>query len=548
MTKVYKCTLFWFILLQTFLFSQVENVPTTNPVYHFLKRMQVKGLIQGNSFFKIPFTRQEIQNMLREILQHQDKLNEFERRNLNNFLFEFGIIQKENAILIPSETDTSQVLSYRMFSNYDKYIYHYSGDKNSVSVKPLGSLRSVLKLSPETETDRAFYGNLGFRIYGTIDSCLGYFLQATNGKFLSGNRTLGIQEDKTLSNSVKFTLLNSDFDLVESHIRYQNKWFFTGISRETRYLGSGVNQNLMVSDNAPPMDEFFAGVNFKNFRYNFSHFSLIAKPKTEVPAGFSTEIPPKYLVLHYATFKFKDWNLTYFETIIYSNRSVELAYLNPFTFLKSVEHSLHDRDKAAMGLSFEWCILPKFQLLGTWMMEDLIFSEIGKNFWGNKTAWNIGLIYASPLTIDFGLEYTRVEPYMFTHFNNLNNRTNDGKLIGTYLNPNSDEISLSLKSFFIPRYPLIFKISYQRHGANITDSSGKVIRNVGGDFNVNHSPTDNERVKFLDGIRKDLLTLTLLGGIEVVRNFNIQFHIEYRKPKNSEGYFLTKFVFRFEDF
>lgn len=529
-------------------FAQVENVPTIHPIYQYLKHMQVKGIIKQKSFFKIPFTRGEIQEMLLEISKSQQRLTKPEKRLLENYLEEFDLTNKTNSVLIFSKTDSNQVLSERLFSNDDKYIYHYKDEKSNVSVKPLGSLRSVFKFGKDIDNENSIYGNLGFRIYGTIDSCLGYYLQATNGKFINGSKSLGIQEDKFLSNSVKFTLLNSDFDLVESHVRYQKDWFSVGISRETRFLGSGINQNLVVSDNAPPMDEFFLKATFKNFIYNFSHFSLIAQPKTQVPAGYSTEIPPKYLVLHSATFQFTNWSLTYFETVIYSGRSVEIAYLNPFTFLKSVEHSLHDRDKASMGLSFEWNILPNFQLLGTWMMEDMIFSEIGKNFWGNKTAWNIGAIYSTPLSLDVGLEYTRVEPYMFTHFNNLNNRTNDGKLIGTYLNPNSDELSLTIKSFVLPRYPINLRISYHRHGENEKDSTGKVIRNVGGDFNLTRSPTDSDRVKFLDGIRNDLFTISLTSGIEIIRNFNLQMLLEYRNPTNQKSYFVTKIILRFEDF
>jgi len=529
-------------------FSQIENVPTTNPVYHFLKHLQVKGVIKGTSFFKIPFTRSEIQQLLLQAKVNNNELNSFERSLLIKYLEEFDLSPKNNAVLIPSETDSTQVLSSRLFSNDDKYIYHYKDEGNTVSVKPLGSIRTAFKFSDGIYPTKAVYGNLGFRVYGTIDSCLGYYLQATNGKFVSGDKSFGISEDKTLANSVKFTLLNSDFDLVESHVRFEYKWFNTGISRETRFLGSGVNQNIVISDNAPPMDEFFLGAKFTHFQYNFSHFSLIAQSKNIVPAGSSADIPPKYFVLHSATFKFKKWNLTYFETIVYSGRSVEIAYLNPFTFLKSVEHSLHDRDKATMGFSFEWNVFQNFQLLGSWMMEDMIFSEIGKNSWVNKTAWNFGAIYSSPFATDFGIEYTRVEPYMFTHFNNINNRTNDGKLFGTYIYPNSDEVALSVKNFLLGRYPFYLKVAYLRHGDNVTDSTGKVIRNVGGDFNVNHSATDDYRVKFLDGIRNDLFSISLSGGIELIRNFNLQFHIDFRKPQHQKGYFVTKINFRFEDF
>lgn len=541
-------TLFFLFFHGVSILSQVENVPVTNPVYHFLKHLQVRGLVDGRSFFKLPFSLSEVRSMLQEVQTKHSELDDYEKKLLNRYLVEFEVFDRNNAVLIPSARDTVQILSLRLFSSDEKFIYHYADEKNTVNVKPLGSLRSVAKFGEGVNKLSANYGNLGFRVYGTLESHLGYYIQATNGKFFSGDKTFGAQEDKTLANSVKFTLLNSDFDLVESHVRYQNEWFYAGIARESRFLGSGVMQKLVVSDNAPPMDEFFLGVLFKKFKYNFSHFSLIAQPKTPTQAGASAVIPPKYMVLHSATFQFSKLNLTYFETIIYSERNFELAYLNPFTFLKSVEHSLHDRDKASMGFALEWNPLRNFQVLGTWMMEDMIFSEIGKNFWGNKTAWNIGAIYSLPISTDIAFEYTRVEPYMFTHFNNLNNRTNDGRLIGTYLYPNSDEISFTFKNFSLGRYPFILRLAYVRHGANETDSTGNVVRNVGGDFNVNHSPTDNYRVVFLDGVLKDSFLASLYFGIEIIRNFNLQLMFDYRKEQNHKGYFVAKIIFRFEDF
>lgn len=529
------------------LFGQVENVPLTHPVYPFLKHLHIKGLIPGKSFFRLPFTKKEIQQVLLNVYENPNELNGNDKKLLEDFLVEFELKPKENAVFIPSKSDSLQVISLNLFSNKDKYIYHFLDEKNSVAVKPLGSLRTIYKLNNGT-SENALYGNLGFRVYGTIDTIFGYYIQATNGTIFSGSRELGIHEDKTLANSIKFTLLNSDFDLVESHIRYQKDWFFAGLSRETRFLGSGVYQNLVISDNAPPMDEFYAGVSFKNFKYTFSHFGLVAEPKDSIQFGADANIPQKFMVLHSATLQFRTWNLTYFQSIVYSGRGIEIAYLNPFTFLKSVEHSLRDRDKASLGFAFEWNFLPNFQAVGTWMLEDLMFSMIGKNYWSNKTAWNIGILYSSEFSTDFGLEYTRVEPYMFTHFNRFNNRTNDGRLFGTYLYPNSDEVAFLVRNFAFGRYPAILRISYQRHGENETDSTGRIIRNVGGDFRYVHTPSDSYYVTFLDGIRNDLFRVQFTWGFEIIRNFNFQLSCDYRKYQRQKGYFVLRFVFRFEDF
>lgn len=526
--------------------SQVENVPVSHPVYSFLKRMWIRQNLTNVSFFKIPLTRDEVISMLKEIRSNWIRLSTIDRLLLESFELDFQIILNEPSTLIPNHTNSLPLLFENLFSERDKFIYYFNDSINSVSIKPLGSLFFLSSINT-TDNKNAIFGELGFRVYGTLGNSLGYFLQVTNGKFFSGNREFALKEEKRLSNSVKFALLNSDFDLVESHIRYEKDWFYTGFARETRFLGSGVNQTIVISDNAPPMDEFFAGVKFKNFRYEFSHFSLVAKSKNSFQTGVDSDIPPKYLVMHRASFLFREWNITYFETIMYSGRSVDLAYLNPLTFLKSVEHSLHDRDKSTMGLSFEVNPYKGIQIAGSWMLEDLIFSEIGKGFWGNKTAWNIGALYSFAFPLDVGIEYTRIEPYMFTHFNNQNNRTNDGKLIGTPLQPNSDEISFFVRAFLFTRYPLTIRIGYVRHGANVVDDSGQIVRNVGGDFEVSHSVTDSWIVSFLDGIRNDQFTFDFSYGINFFRNFNLRFFYQFRKPNSEPAINILKLVLKFED-
>ncbi len=513
------------------LLAQIENVPVVHPVYKFLEMMHKKGYLENTSLFCLPFSRNEIVTCLKQIRSKDTLLSEMEREILLHYEKEFFIVPNSKSVLIPSETDTVQVLFKRFFSNDEKFIYHFQNDDNSVSVVPLGSI-FLLKQFSNDSNPHAFFANAGFRVYGSINNILGYYLQITNGKFIGGSKDFGIREEKYLSHSVKFTLLNSDFDLTESHIRLEKDWFFAGISRETRFIGSGISQNLVVSDNAPPMDEFYLGVKFKNFRYTFSNFSLIAKSLNQFQTSVNSNIPPKYLVMHSASFIFKNWNLTYFETMIYSGRSVEIAYLNPFSFLKSLEHSLHDRDKVSMGFSFEFNPFNCFQLSGTWMMEDMVFSKIGKGFWGNKTAWNIGFTYSLKYPIDFGFEYTRVEPYMFTHFNNINNRTNDGRLIGTYLLPNSDEFAL-VSNFWFGRYPLTLKMAFVRHGDNVYDSDGNLIKNVGGDFEVNFNKASSETVTFLDGIRNDYLKFDISWGFEIFKNLNLYLSFSLRKPQKS---------------
>ena len=83
---------------------------------------------------------------------------------------------------------------------------------------------------------------------------------------------------------------------------------------------------------------------------------------------------------------------------------------------------------------------------------------IGKNYWGNKSAFNIGAMAALAGGFDAGIEYSRIEPYTYSHFNRQNSMTNDGFLFSTYLMPNSDKYSLFMDWWWGNRYPLELEI------------------------------------------------------------------------------------------
>lgn len=544
-----KCFLIIFFLYFTTLkisYSQVEHVVVQHPVYQFLEYAYTKGILENFSLSSLPLQRKEIQDALKIIRDNESILSEAEKKTLALFEKEFELSFRQNATTFLSKSDSNQLLFSRIFTDDEKYIYRYSDTSNSVSLIPLGSIENINKFNQNIDYDKVFLGNLGFRLYGTIDNSLGYGLQVTNGVVLAGTRNLAIEESK-ITRNIKFSLLNSDFDFSESHIRYSKDWFHFIFSRETRFIGSGLRQRLIISDNAPPMDGISLGAKFSTFEYRYSHFKLLGQPDSNVPVGAFTDIPPKYFVLQKFTFKPSWGDVSYFHSIVYSGRELELAYLNPLSFLKSIEHSLRDRDKTTMGFDFNINPFRNFQISGTWMLEDIIISRIGTGFWSNKTAWSIALKYSLPFAADIGIEYTRIEPYMFTHFNVQNNRTNDGFLFGTYLYPNSDETAIQIRWFWGDRYPLILSLIYQRHGNNIYDENGNLLRNVGGDPFYVRKPQDSETVVFLDGDRTNTLSFSINFGYEIIRGFNIQalylLRLTDDKPEN-----LFKIYLRFADF
>lgn len=549
----YVLTICFFVFVSQSVLAQVEHIPIVHPVYTFLLRAETKGLLPHFSLSNLPLQRKEISSALELINKNSFDLTESEAQTLQRFLMEFRIEQRKNTVLVHSDTDTTNLLLKGLIEDKEKLVYFYRDSTATVQVYPLGMVGTIIEKNNTSPSDNVTYAQGGARVMGTISNSLGFFLQATNGTILSGNRDIALH-DPRLKQNVKFATFNSDIDFTESHIRYDNNWFYAYIGRENRVTGAGYFNRIFLSDAAPPTDAIMAGARFKTVEYRFMHASLLSVPEDSngrlllsanqtYPAGFNLTLRPKYFATHRISWRPEWGEISLWEGIIYS-RPFEIGYLNPLSFYKSVEHSLRDRDNSMMGFDFTFRPIKNLQCKGSFLLDDLIFSKVGSDFWGNKTAFNFGVAYSTSINLDFQMEYARVYPFTYSHFNPQNSSTNDGLLMLGYLQPNSDEISARCIWWWGNRYPLQLRAGYIRHGDNVLNGD-TLIYNAGGD--VFQSNTGSETAAFLSGNRKNTFLVQLDAGWEIVRGFNIQAMARLQNVNGSPTV-VSRIMFRMDDF
>jgi hypothetical protein len=528
--------------------AQVENLPISHPVYDFLLRAETRGFLPHYSLASVPLQRNEITKALELIRKKNSELSDSEINTLKHFLKEFAVVPESRAVLFYSDTDSNQVFSDRMLSDDKKYFYHYYDSSNNVSIKPLVSLDAIYRNGADT-SGNVFMGNLGVRLYGSLGEHFGYYLQATNGAVITGDKLIAMLEDERLGQNIKFAELNSDFDFSESHIRFEYDWFYATIGRQSRMLGAGLNQRVFLSTNSPPIDAISMGAKFKTFEYSYTHGSLLALPDDSTKAaGFYTTIPDKYMAMHRFSLRPSWGEISFWENVIYSGRGYDIAYLNPLSFFKSIEHALRDRDNAMMGLDATVRVVSDVQLKGSFILDDIRFEELSTDYWSNKWAWNVAVFTSLIENVDIAVEYAKVKPFMFSHFNPLNSATNDGQIFGGSLLPNSDQVTLLTQWWWGGRYPIKLTVQYRRHGKNIYDDEGNLIFNAGADpFQSNRFGEDSYYAPFLEGDREDFLSLMLQGGMELWRGFNLHGIYQYRNLDENDSHSF-RMIFRFEDF
>lgn len=520
--KLLTLVLCFFFLLATSN-AQIEDVPVSNSVYEFFIRLEAKELTETTPMSHIPLQKQEIINILRNARDNQKKLSGNELQVLSKYEKEFGIVNEKYSSVFPSKTHSNSIFWNGFIDKSEKVFYKYNDLVDNVDIRPLGSVDFIYNQGDSSR--QVAIGTLGVKLSGTIDNKLGFYLQATNGRKITGDKALAFYNPE-YSKSFKFTNLESDIDLTQSHVTYQNGWFRAKIGRMEEKMGAGLFQSTYISTTSPPIDAITLSANFSNFKYTYYLGSLIGLIESRETSGINTKIASKLMNQHRFSVRPSWGEIAFWESVIYSDRGMDIAYLNPLSFIKSLEHQLHDRDNSIMGMDFTIRPVANLIFKSTFLLDDIMFEKIGTGYWSNKTAFNLSGMYSFDFNLDFGLEYARVEPYTFSHFSPKNNYTNDNLQIGSELQPNSEQYGLMMNYWYGERFPFKLGLKYIRHGANEYDSSGKMVKNVGGDARFTRRdpdfqtgfPGDPYEVTFLDGVLEKTLSLNLSFGYEIINN------------------------------
>jgi len=194
----------------------------------------------------------------------------------------------------------------------------------------------------------------------------------------------------------------------------------------------------------------------------------------------------KYLHAHRLGFKFfENFSLGLTETVVYGGtdeerRSVEVLYLVPFVPYVFAEGYAGDRDNKGMSADFSWKLFKLFEIYGELFIDDLfaITSFFDDQWWGNKWATSVGVAIDSAkigmFNWDYNFEYTRIEPWVYTHHKGIGNEySHFGNSLGSELGPNSRELYSRLGISYEKLLRLDLSVSAvakdTAHGSRISD-------------------------------------------------------------------------------
>jgi len=514
MKKIYFFS-FFLLLGSSGLFAQAELVPAENPVYEYLDRMMTCKVIDNFSSSMLPVSRREVGRFLLTINSKRTKISSSDKKLLDEYLVEFeydayGTVKNSSSFF--SKKGVGE-----LFSNKKQKYLLYSIDSNSSFFwDAVGELRYIGTEGDSTGKPHVLLGQVGTRLRGTLFKSVGIYLRLSNGVRLGGDYTDAIRTafvDPVLSSTRKYVSEGSKtFDSFEGHLRYapSSDWIAITAGRGAMKFGTGFIDKLFLSNhNSAPLDFLKLDISYKKLRYTFFHGSIVGNDTS------GAQLSSKYIVFHrleVGPVLNNVLKIGFNEMLIYSNIPINFAFMNPISFLTSADLNTElpgkNSNNAILGIDFQLYPVKNITLQASLLIDDLNFetvSDTSSKSNDNKFGYQAGLNWQNAFTLpnlSLVYEYTRLDPFVYSHKEYNNSYSHWELPLGHGLNPNSDEHAFRLAYNFGSRLFVAVTFKKQRSGMNVYDSLGNLVLNAGSDI-LNGKENVSQKNKFLNGLRVD---------------------------------------------
>lgn len=406
------------LLVAECLNAQSTSVSLGHPVYDFLERLETYNTFAPFALRVQPISRADAMQMLKnaDSLLVND-LTPAESSSLRRYLSEFS----DRAVGSPSPAES------------EPHLLRLEEDGKQIFVDVIASQEFDFRRGGADEGKNISRTLGGVRMRGDFFGSLGFFLEATN-TLERGDNTA--EEDFRPDTGAPVTLSGSSAfkDQALATFYFRAKWAQFEIGRNQLSWGAGPITQLGLARQNTPVDQIRLQIKWRRFQFTYVHAHLRAEQR-------------RYFAGHRLDVAFgKSARIGVYEGVIYAGRDMEWQYLNPLMPYHIAEHQLGDRDNNVLGIDFSLFPRRNTKIYGEIFVDDLSLEFPIGEYWGNKLAYLFGAFVVRPLgwrDADLRIEYTRVDPFVYTHQDSINVYAHSGESLGSRLGPNADRVSMA---------------------------------------------------------------------------------------------------------
>lgn len=454
--------------------AQVVWENHTKEVYNYLSRMAQKGIIRFDDNIK-PLSRKYIADCLDSVSTKAGQLSPTEKKELGFYNREYGTeltsVTGENAEQIHF-LKTDPYKRWRLFSASGKDVV-FRADPVFTAATIRGSGKNVTQSS----SGLSFWGyagkHWGFHFF--------YNDITESGKGFDSTRqdtpeTGFVRKDTSLYSS-------QNFSQFRGSISYSWKNGSVSFGQDHLLWGYGENGKIVLSDKAPafPFIRFdyqpFSWLSF-NYTNTWLNSNILDSGRSyptgnTVFGGQRQFFIPKFMAIHSVQIRaMKGLDFALGESIVYSDR-LDVGYLFPLMFFKIYDNivnkgNIHTGSNGQLFFQVSSRNqIPKTHLYSTLFIDEIRISTI---FDKNKSRNQLGFTLGGSVTDAFipyltlGIEYTRVNPFVYRNLIPAQNYTSYDYSLGDWMGNNFDRLTYTAKYTPFPRFKCLLSYQTSRKG------------------------------------------------------------------------------------
>jgi hypothetical protein len=445
------------LLLASQAFSQTIYLSVSHEVYPFLKRMEARGMLTGYRDAAKPLSRIVLAKHLKTLEGATDRMTEVER---DEYEFLKGEFHYELATLA-GDLEPSEIRWHVISETFPGGI---------VNLEPNFRIGQT-----NIENTSVRVRDQGIKLYGYVFDDVGYYFNFVDsresGSAIDFTKALtpdpGVVPTKKTDNSL-------EYNTTEAQLNFRVGAFNFSLEKMQNIWGLERNGNLTFSNKAPSYPQIKMRVpvtDWLDFIYLHAELnSNVIDSSRSYMANSSALEPifrevdrPKYMAAHMLEFTpTRGVDISLGESVVYSDRGPLLIYLIPIMFFKSAEHYNGDKDNIQWFGNLDLNLIRNVNVYGSLFIDDLsldniLIGEEHPNYFGYTVGFQSYDVLLK--NVEFTAEYTRINPWVYTHQYPATEYTNNGYIMGSWMGQNSENVFLDLS--FKPHRSVSFGGSMQ---------------------------------------------------------------------------------------
>ena len=448
-----------------------ESVQRTN-IYDFLDELANEKIISINSVVK-PYSRIFIAEKLQEANEHKDLLSKRQVEEIEFYMKDYRLEVVYNTKgmkplnIFPKKDHIASSLNPMAITYRDSLV--------GFSLRPIFGLEYFIN-----SNEAAFHRWGGVEGFGYIGKNFGAYtsLRDNHENVIMTSPTYFNQRiGATIKGSVKG---GGDYSNARGGLMVSWNWGAIGIVKDQTIWGNNYNGSNILSGRTPSFAQIKLELKpAKWFEFNYIHGWLVSDVIDSNRSYWDGDIyrdvmHGKYIAANMFTFiPWQHLNLSFGNSIIYSDIGVQAAYLIPFLFYKSVDHTLNSTNNyagqnAQMFFDISSRNIKHLHLYFTFFVDEFSISRVTNSSEHNFLSYKGGFRLSNWPLKDLSLttEFTYTLPMTYQH--RISTTTFESNLynLGHYMRDNSMDIFFALTYKPIRGLRVDLSYAFAKHGNN----------------------------------------------------------------------------------